>query len=294
MSKTNAVQPLPLPFAVFDEFGKCADARVQDYAAAAVAEESERLIRRLREISMYECGCAEDANHCAELADQLERERGANQVVDDRLGAGAEARWYCVSREGMATLCVDEADAQMNAVSEQLTYPRSGPYRAAQLVDASAVAAALERRRDYDDSLLAAERDWKLVPLEPTSDMIDAAGMGWIIKPANLNKRLRIFAAMVAAAPNGPHVEAAEHERGAAEIDRLCAAVEHKDAALVGAAIEIHKLRAALAVYQGTGPQHDFAGLCPDETQPNSRDRECEACKVLQRRPEFGPDGTCS
>jgi hypothetical protein len=33
---------IPLPFAVFDEFGRSADDRVQDYAAACVAEERER------------------------------------------------------------------------------------------------------------------------------------------------------------------------------------------------------------------------------------------------------------
>ena len=46
---------------------------------------------------------------------------------------------------------------------------------------------------------------WKLVPVDPTPAMIDAAGMGWIVNPANLNKRLRIYAAMVDAAPPGPH-----------------------------------------------------------------------------------------
>ena len=36
--------PIPLPFAVFDEFGKGADDRVQNYAAAAVAAEREQMI----------------------------------------------------------------------------------------------------------------------------------------------------------------------------------------------------------------------------------------------------------
>lgn len=40
---------------------------------------------------------------------------------------------------------------------------------------------------------------WALVPIQPTPAMIDAAGMGWIVSPANLSKRLRVYAAMVAA-----------------------------------------------------------------------------------------------
>ena len=39
--------PIPLPFAVFDEFGKGADDRVQDYAAAAVAAERVRFADEL-------------------------------------------------------------------------------------------------------------------------------------------------------------------------------------------------------------------------------------------------------
>jgi hypothetical protein len=37
---------IPLPFAVFDEFGRSADDRVQDYAAACVAEERERCAQK--------------------------------------------------------------------------------------------------------------------------------------------------------------------------------------------------------------------------------------------------------
>jgi hypothetical protein len=43
---------------------------------------------------------------------------------------------------------------------------------------------------------------WKLVPIEPTPGMIDAAGMGWIIRPSELRKRLKIYRAMIDAAPN--------------------------------------------------------------------------------------------
>jgi hypothetical protein len=45
------------------------------------------------------------------------------------------ARWYCVSREGLATLCLDEANAREMAVECATAYPRQAPYRAVQLGD---------------------------------------------------------------------------------------------------------------------------------------------------------------
>ena len=53
--------PIPLPFAVFDEFGKGADDRMQDYAAAAVAAERVRFADELAaEITLDGFGCACD------------------------------------------------------------------------------------------------------------------------------------------------------------------------------------------------------------------------------------------
>lgn len=61
-------------------------------------------------------------------------------VLSEWLGPNAQAveRWYCVSREGMATLCVDEEDAQANAKHCDQAWPAGGPHRAVQLVDAAA------------------------------------------------------------------------------------------------------------------------------------------------------------
>jgi hypothetical protein len=47
----------------------------------------------------------------------------------------AEARWYCVSREGMATLCKDEEDARANAAHCDQAWRAGGPHRAVRLVD---------------------------------------------------------------------------------------------------------------------------------------------------------------
>lgn len=45
------------------------------------------------------------------------------------------ARWYCVSREGQATLCVGEEDARANAEHCDLAWPAGGPHRAVLLGD---------------------------------------------------------------------------------------------------------------------------------------------------------------
>jgi hypothetical protein len=47
-----------------------------------------------------------------------------------------EGRWYCVSRIGIATLCVDEEDARANAEQCDVAWPAGGPHRAVRLVDA--------------------------------------------------------------------------------------------------------------------------------------------------------------
>lgn len=50
-------------------------------------------------------------------------------------------RWYMVNRDGMATLCTDREDAEKEAVGAQIVWPRNGPHRAVQLVEASFEAA---------------------------------------------------------------------------------------------------------------------------------------------------------
>ena len=47
-----------------------------------------------------------------------------------------EPRWYCVSREGVATLCEHEADAKESALRSVRSWPQGGPHRAVCLVDA--------------------------------------------------------------------------------------------------------------------------------------------------------------
>ena len=48
-------------------------------------------------------------------------------------------RWYCVSREGLATLCKDEADANETAGQCDKSWPLGGPHRAVRLADANEI-----------------------------------------------------------------------------------------------------------------------------------------------------------
>ena len=50
---------------------------------------------------------------------------------------GTPPRWYSVNNMGMATLCADKADAENVARDCDMEWPRQGPHRAVQLVEAS-------------------------------------------------------------------------------------------------------------------------------------------------------------
>ena len=51
------------------------------------------------------------------------------------------ARWYCLSREGYATLCFDYEDARTTAAENDAIFPKQVPHRAVQLVEVSGAAA---------------------------------------------------------------------------------------------------------------------------------------------------------
>lgn len=52
-------------------------------------------------------------------------------------------RWYMVTKDGAARLCVDEQDARDEAARADQGWPRNAPHRAVQLVEASELANAL-------------------------------------------------------------------------------------------------------------------------------------------------------
>lgn len=48
------------------------------------------------------------------------------------------------------------------------------------------------------------------------------------------------------------------------------------------AALTIDRLRRYIDALHGKGNvRHAYSGRCPDETQPDSRDNECPACRLL-------------
>ena len=111
-------------------------------------------------------------------------------------------RWYMVNKDGMATRCTDRADAEKEAEDAQSVWPHMGPHRAVQLVDMASVAASAGSEpvaRVNDDGFIVEIGDllltpgqklylhpsppegmagWKLVPVEPTEEMLAAAHDG--------------------------------------------------------------------------------------------------------------------
>ena len=57
-------------------------------------------------------------------------------------------RWYFVTNDSAATLCVDEADARESAAEADIAFPRMAPHRAVQLVPADQLAAAADAERE--------------------------------------------------------------------------------------------------------------------------------------------------
>ena len=62
----------------------------------------------------------------------------AKVASNDQLGHAAEARWYAVTKSGLATLCASERDALESAAGFDVAYPHSAPHRAVLLGDVAA------------------------------------------------------------------------------------------------------------------------------------------------------------
>jgi len=59
----------------------------------------------------------------------------SNSEAITKFNDAANARWYCLSREGLAQLCADKADAIKTAKNSDIVWPRGAPHRAVQLVE---------------------------------------------------------------------------------------------------------------------------------------------------------------
>ncbi len=60
-----------------------------------------------------------------------------SQTTPDGLGP-LPARWYVLDRDGLATLCKDQEDAQEVAAGCFVQWPQRGPYRVVMLGDVAA------------------------------------------------------------------------------------------------------------------------------------------------------------
>jgi hypothetical protein len=48
-------------------------------------------------------------------------------------------RWYCVSKDGLATLCTGEDDAIETAEQSDIRFPQQSPHTAARLIDSEQI-----------------------------------------------------------------------------------------------------------------------------------------------------------
>lgn len=72
-------------------------------------------------------------------------------------------RWYCVDKQGIATLCSSKEDAESNAMDCDLSWHNRGPYAAVMLVDGTELEALREELAQAKADLAAATA---LVPLK--------------------------------------------------------------------------------------------------------------------------------
>lgn len=70
-----------------------------------------------------------------------DRTPAAGAPVERPVRPAAEARWYCLDRDGVAMLCKDEDDARAQVLDNDDCWPRRAPHRAALLGDVAALAA---------------------------------------------------------------------------------------------------------------------------------------------------------
>ena len=72
----------------------------------------------------------------------------AETAATAETAAAVAGRWYFVTNDGAATLCVDEADARGSAAEADIAFPRMAPHRAVQLVPADRIAALAKDAED--------------------------------------------------------------------------------------------------------------------------------------------------
>lgn len=79
--------------------------------------------------------------------------------VQRKLGQAAEARWYCLDRDGVAMLCKDEEDARAQAAENDDCWPGRAPHRAVLMCEVSAADAHIPMARLIELETAEHERD---------------------------------------------------------------------------------------------------------------------------------------
>ena len=81
-------------------------------------------------------------------------------------------RWYCLSIDGAATLCIDQADAVETALDADIAFPNCAPHRVVQMVELL--------RKDMAEVLAAEQADrYGDGPWMPAFAAADDVGRDW-------------------------------------------------------------------------------------------------------------------
>jgi len=105
--------------------------------------------------------------------------------VERPVRPAAEARWYCLSREGMATLCTDEEDAKEVAAESWVAWPQNGPYRVAQMVDADTAESLRTALTELRDRIKAHPAYANLTEAEEIETGGDTAELSYLARVAD-------------------------------------------------------------------------------------------------------------
>lgn len=103
-----------------------------EVANAEVASLHQRIIEQDETIEQLEDTNASLRDENRQLKLEMEAV-GAGGVSSQRI-TGTDARWYAVSADGMATLCINREDARDTAAEAAQLYPNNSPYTAVQMV----------------------------------------------------------------------------------------------------------------------------------------------------------------
>lgn len=109
---------------------------------------------------------------------------------------GGDPRWYCISADGMATLCADEEDAKEVAAESWALYPNNGPYRATQMVEASVIAAAVAAERERWQEVAKAVIESHDAALSYVYERLRSQGVGSITIPDSAVAEIRAVNAL--------------------------------------------------------------------------------------------------